>query len=208
MDHLYALRDLGVADPATDPTGEQVVRAALAREIEHATVPDRPARRAWWAWGVRPRWLAGVSLAAAAAAAAVIVLVGAAASPPPAFAVTRHADGSVSLTIHRATSLAQVNHRLAALGIERIARHAITAEQNLSSIPSCSSPIPAGWNGEWVQMAGSASGPGYTINETVPPGTWVLVTCASVNPNDTTPTTTPSPGTTDAGNTGSGTGTG
>ncbi len=30
MDLLYAMRDLGVADPAADSTGEETVRAAAA----------------------------------------------------------------------------------------------------------------------------------------------------------------------------------
>jgi hypothetical protein len=38
MDLLYAMRDLGVADPAADGTGEETVRAALAQEIDKATV--------------------------------------------------------------------------------------------------------------------------------------------------------------------------
>ena len=178
MDHLYAMRDLGVADPATDSNGEEIVRAALAQEIDKAIITPRPAR----ARRTRPRLLAGATLVAAALATAVTLLVGAAASPPPAFAVTRHHDGSVSVTVNRTTSLADVNRKLAAMGIEKIGKQAMTASEDLSSIPNCSS-IPAGWKGEWVQMAGSSSGPGYTIDETVPPGTWVLVMCAADNPN-------------------------
>lgn len=175
MDHLHALRDLGVADPATDSTGEQTVRAALARELEKATIIRRPAR----ARRPRPRLLAGATLAVTASAAAVTLLVGAAASPPPAFAVTRQ-HGSVSLKINRPTSIATINRTLAAMGIEKIATRA-TVGKALVSIPSCSS-IPAGWHGVWVQMAGSRSGPDYTIDETAPRGTWVLLGCASVNP--------------------------
>ena len=36
MDLLYAMRDLGVADPAADATGEEAGRAALARAIDAA----------------------------------------------------------------------------------------------------------------------------------------------------------------------------
>lgn len=191
MDHLYAMRDLGVADPASDSTGEETVRAALAREIEKATIIRRPAR----ARRTRPRLLAGATLTVAASATAVTLLVSTA-SPPPAFAVTRH-DGSVSLKINRATSIVDVNRKLAAMGIEQIGKQAMAKGENLSSIPNCSS-IPPGWHGEWVQMAGSSSGPGYTIDETVPRGTWVLVECAAVNPNYT------GSGNTTTGNTGSG----
>ncbi len=172
MDHLYAMRDLGVADPATDSTGEETVRAALAAEIDKATVARRPGR----ARRTRPRLLAGASLAVAASATVVTLLVSAAASPPPAFAVTRLHDGSVSVKINRRTSIADVNRKLAAMGIEKIGKRTMAAGEDLSSIPSCSS-IPPGWMGEWVQMAGSSSGAGYTIDETVAPGTWVLVYC-------------------------------
>lgn len=199
MDHLYAMRDLGVADPATDSTGEETVRAALAQEIKKATITitRRPAR----ARRTRPRLLAGATLAMAALATALMLLVGAAASPPPAFAVTRHHDGSVSLKINRATSIVDVNRKLAAMGIERIGKQTMTASEDLSSIPTCSS-IPAGWKGEWVQMPGSSSGPGYTIDETVPPGTWVLVMCISANPNYTGTGNTGTTGNTGAGHTG------
>ena len=197
MDHLYALRDLGVADPAPDSTGEETVRAALAQEIENATITRRPARRR----RTRPRLLAGASLAVAASATAVTLLVGAAASPPPAFAVTRHHDGSATLKINRPTSIADVNRKLDAMGIEKISKQAMTAGEDLSSIPSCSS-IPPGWQGEWVQMAGSSSGPGYTIYSTVPAGTWVHVMCADVNPNYTGSGNTATTGNTGSGNTG------
>ena len=62
MELLYAIRDLGVADPATDSTGEETVRAALAREIDKAT--GRPAARR--ARRTRPRLVAGASAAVAA----------------------------------------------------------------------------------------------------------------------------------------------
>ena len=163
MDHLYAMRDLGLADPATDSTGEETTRAALAQEIDKATITRRPAR----ARRTRPRLLAGATLAVAASATAVTLLVSAVASPPPALAVTRHHDGSVTLKINRATSIVDVNHKLAAMGIEKISKQAMAAGEDLSSIPNCSS-IPAGWHGKWVQMAGSSSGPGYTIYESVP----------------------------------------
>jgi hypothetical protein len=173
MGHLCAMRDLGVADPATDSTGEETVRAALAQAIDKATVARRPSR----VRRTRSRLLAGVSVAVAASATVVTLLMSAAASPPPAFAVTRH-DGSVSVKINRRTSLAEVNHKLAAMGIERMGNRSMAASDDFSSIPNCSS-IPPGWKGEWVQMAGSGSGPGYSIVETVAPGTWVLVGCYS-----------------------------
>jgi hypothetical protein len=202
MELLYAIRDLGVVDPAADTTGAETVRAALDREIDHATVAGRPGR----ARRTRSRLLAGASVAVAASAAAVTLLVSAAASPPPAFAVTRH-DGSVSVKINRRTSLAEVNRKLAAMGIERIGRRAVAAGEALSSIPNCSS-IPPGWKGEWVQMAGSSSGPGYSISESVAPGTWVLVMCdyghLPANIGSGNPGNTGNTGSGDTGNTGTG----
>ena len=192
MDLLYAMRDVGVADPTADSTGEETVRAALAQEIDKATVARRPggARRP------RPRLLAGATAAVAVSAVAVALLVGASASPPEAFAVTRH-EGSVSVKINRRTSLADVNRKLAAMGIERIGKRTMAAAEDWSSIPSCSS-IPPGWKGEWVQMAGSSSGPGYSISESVPPGTWALIMCTAGNPpNNAT-------GNQSSGNTGAG----
>ncbi len=181
MDLLYAVRDLGVADPATDRAGEENVRAALAQEIDKATVARRRPGRAR---RTRPRLLAGASVAVAASATAVTLLLSAAASPPPAFAVTRHHDGSVSVKINRPTSIADVNRRLVAMGIERIGKRAMAAGEDLSSIPSCSS-IPPGWKGEWVQAAGSRSGLGYSISESVAPGTWLLIRCTADNPGNT-----------------------
>jgi hypothetical protein len=196
MDLLYAMRDLGVADPAADSTGEQTVRAALAREIDTAPAARQPSR----ARRTRPGLLAGATGLVAASATAVTLLVTAAAAPPPAFAVTRHHDGSVSVKVNRPTSIATVNHMLAAMGIERISTRAMAAGENLSSIPSCSS-IPAGWKGEWVQMAGSSSGPGYSISESVAPGTWVLIMCTATNPHSTGSGASGNPG---SGNTGAG----
>jgi hypothetical protein len=34
-------------------------------------------------------------------------------------------------------------------------------------------------------MAGSSSGPGYSISESVAPGTWVLIMCTAGNPSYT-----------------------
>jgi hypothetical protein len=114
----------------------------------------------------------------------------------------------VSVKINRKTSLAGVNRKLAAMGIERMSKRSMDASDSLSSIPNCSS-IPPGWKGEWVQMAGSSSGPGYVIIETVAPGTWVLVDCYSgdrayLGQGTTGQTRSYSGNSANAGNTGSG----
>jgi hypothetical protein len=191
MDLLYAIRDLGVADPAADRSGEQTVGAALAQEIDKATV----ARRRGGARRRRPRVLAGATAAVAASATAVTLLLSAAASPPPAFAVTRHHDGSVSVKVNRTTSLADVNRKLAAMGIEKIDKQTVAVGNALASIPLCSS-IPPGWKGAWVQVPTANEMPGTTVYHSLPPGSWFHVFCAADNPaND---------GSGNAGNTGSG----
>lgn len=143
----------------------------------------------------------------AAIVTAAVLAVGVTTNTPPAFAVTRLPNGSVSLKIHRTTSLADVNRKLAGMGIEKIGtaewtgKRARTADAKSASIPNCSS-VPPGWKGQWEQMAGSGSGPGYSISESVAPGTWVLVYCAIGNPPGTGTTTSGVTGTT--GNTGAG----
>ncbi|MBV9944353.1 MAG: hypothetical protein JO262_19645 [Solirubrobacterales bacterium] len=64
----------------------------------------------------RPRLLAGSSVALAAAVAAVALLLSAASSPP-AFAVSRNADGTVTVTLQQFAAIHGANAKLAALGI-------------------------------------------------------------------------------------------
>ncbi|HEY1776071.1 MAG TPA: hypothetical protein VGG41_07920 [Solirubrobacteraceae bacterium] len=76
MDLLFAVRDLGVGDPAIDSTREQSGREALAREIDQATAGPRPgclrrSRR-------RARVAVPALAVAVAAGAAVVVATGAA----------------------------------------------------------------------------------------------------------------------------------
>ncbi len=66
----------------------------------------------------RLAWSAGASATAAAAAALAIVLFGASPSAAPAYALARHPDGSVTITVHNIRAAARpLNARLAALGI-------------------------------------------------------------------------------------------
>jgi hypothetical protein len=154
------------------PHLEAIGRQLTAAAHDLASQPRRSRRPS--------RLVAASTTALAAIATAGVLTVGATTATPPAFAVTRLHDGSVSVKINRRASIADVNRKLAAMGIERIGRGA-TAGADMSSIPSCSS-IPPGWKGEWVQMTGSVSGPGYSVSSTVAPGTWVLVQCDAVNP--------------------------
>jgi hypothetical protein len=168
---------------------------AIGRQLTTAAhdLASRPRRSR------RPLRLVAASTTALAAIATVAVLVvGATTDAPPAFAVTRLHDGSVSVKINRRASLANVNRKLAAMGIEKIGTGATATGADMSSIPSCSA-IPAGWKGEWVQMTGSISGPGYSISSTVAPGTWVLVQCDAVSPGYAGSGTTGTTGNTGAG---------
>ncbi len=177
------------------PHLERIGRQLTAAAHDLPRAPRRSRRRA-------SRLAALSTTGLAAIAAAAVLAVGATTSTPPAFAVTRLHDGSVSLKVNRTSSIAAVNRKLAAMGIERIGKRA-TAAGDLSSIPSCSS-IPPGWKGGWVQMAGSISAPGYSISDNVAPGTWVLVQCAAVNPGDAGSSKTGTTGSGITGNTGSG----
>jgi hypothetical protein len=170
------------------PHLEHIGRQLTAAAHDLSPAPRRSRRRVF-------RLAAASTTGLAAIATAVVLVVGASTGTPPAFAVTRLHDGSVSVKINRRTSIAEVNRKLAAMGIERIGKRAMAAGEDLSSIPSCSS-IPPGWKGEWVQMAGSSSGPGYSISESVAPGSWILIMCTAAAPGHT--------GSGNAGNTGTG----
>src|ERR1700733_15649999 len=65
---------------------------------------------------VRVPVIAGTGLGVAGASAAAVIVLGAAGSTP-AYAVTRHPDGSVSVTIRRIDGIQGANQRLAQLGI-------------------------------------------------------------------------------------------
>jgi hypothetical protein len=64
----------------------------------------------------RPRLLAGTTVGLAAMASAAALLFGASTSPP-AFAVTRNADGTVTVTLMRPSGIAGANKKLAAMGV-------------------------------------------------------------------------------------------
>jgi hypothetical protein len=182
------------------PHLERIGRQLTAAADDLSRAPRRSRGRAI---GV----LAASTTGLAAIATAAVLALGATTNTPPAFAVTRFPHGSVSLKINRETSLADVNRKLAAMGIEKLGKAewagkgARTADDKSASIPNCSS-VPPGWKGQWEQMAGSSSGPGYSISESVAPGTWVLVYCSIGSPPGTGTATSGTTGNT--GNTGAG----
>jgi hypothetical protein len=126
---------------------EAIGRQLTAAARDLAPPPRRSRRRAL-------RLVAVSTTGLAAIATAAVLVVGATTGTSPAFAVTRLHDGSVSVKINRTSSIADVNRKLAAMGIHEIDKAGSDA---LSSIPSCLS-IPPGWKGEWVQISGTPTG--------------------------------------------------
>jgi len=64
----------------------------------------------------RPQLLAGTTAGLAAMATAAALLFGASTSPP-AFAVTRNADGTVTINLRHSSGIAAANKELAAMGV-------------------------------------------------------------------------------------------
>jgi len=90
---------------------------ALRVQIHNTPFPEAPQQQVRHRWR-RPRVLAGVvaGLAGAALAAAVVISV-AATSASPAYAVTRHSDGAVTITLTEEKDRTALNHKLAAESI-------------------------------------------------------------------------------------------
>jgi hypothetical protein len=93
-----------------DRLWRELVRKHGADLAQMDSPTAKPARRA------RPRLLAGTSVALAVAGT-VVALVLSAASSPPAFAVSRNADGTYTVTLQKLAAIHQANATLAALGI-------------------------------------------------------------------------------------------
>ena len=93
-----------------DRLWRELVRRHGADLAEITSPAARRARRA------RPRLLAGTTAALAGVATAAALLLSAASSPP-AFAVSRNADGSITVSLHQIAAIHAANARLAALGI-------------------------------------------------------------------------------------------
>ena len=178
--------------PHLEAIGRQLTTAAH----DLASSPRRSRRRPL-------RLVAASTMALAAIATAAVLAVGASTGTPPAFAVTRGHDGSVSVKISRRTSLADVNRKLAAMGVQTIGTRAIGIGDDLASIPRCGA-IPPGWKGAWIQITAPTVGTTVWAGS-LPPGSWLHVFCAAVNPGvigTGTPGTTGNTGNT--GNTGGG----
>jgi hypothetical protein len=67
----------------------------------------------------RPLVVGGSLTALAAISAAAVLAINAVTSAPPAYALTKHADGSITVTIHQlATAVRALNARFARMGID------------------------------------------------------------------------------------------
>jgi hypothetical protein len=107
------------ADPlaSTGLASETDTEAALRRVRAAAPRTSRPERRRWARRGL----LAGSGGAVAAAVAAIVVLLGTT-TAQPALAVSRNADGTVTLRVSRQSGIAladitRANRKLAAMGV-------------------------------------------------------------------------------------------
>jgi hypothetical protein len=90
-----------------------------------------------------PRLVAGTSLGLAGVGAAVALVLGASATSP-AFAVTRNSDGTVTISISRASGIAGANSRLRQLGIRaQVMQHAPAGFRCTSTVAQPGQGAPA-----------------------------------------------------------------
>jgi uncharacterized membrane protein YgcG len=149
-----------------DRLWRELVRKHGADLAQTTRPAAKPARRP------RPRLLAGTSVALAVAVATV-ALVLSAASSPPAFAVSRNADGTYTVTIQKLAAIHGANARLAALGI-RARLVVVTQGCTVKALP------PAAVHA--MRLAQSAAGkeaPQAVIARLdprkIPPGNWQVI---------------------------------
>src|ERR1700761_6237054 len=130
----------------------------LMREHGAALAAPAPKRRLV----TRPLLLTtGVAGAAAAAVAGVLVTGGG----TPAYAVTSHADGTVSLAVYQQSGIAGANTRLRTLGDEQVV--VVPVKAGCPSIDSLATPATSGRPGGYIafhlQTTTSVNGAG-TVN--------------------------------------------
>jgi hypothetical protein len=103
-------------------TTEPAFYAAMREQILATPMPARARSLAWFP---RPRSrpvrfgaLSGAAAALAAAIAALVLTLGATTNAPPAYAVVRHADGSLTITLNDLTTgIPALNAKFRQLGI-------------------------------------------------------------------------------------------
>jgi hypothetical protein len=95
-------------------TTESAFYSAMREQILATPLPARTRRLREPRIGV----LSGATIALAATIAAIVLALGATASTPPAYAVVKHADGSVTITLRDlAIGIPALNNRFRQLGI-------------------------------------------------------------------------------------------
>lgn len=139
----------------------------------------------------RPRVLAGGTLGLAGVGAALVLALGAGgAAAPPAFAITRHDDGSLAVSLNSHNGLIGVNRRLAAMGAGEHINFQMARGPAASSGPVDCVPTPEG-----ATVPGPAItvtvGPGDTNTETIGSGntgagTWHVASCSRSSGADPT----------------------
>jgi hypothetical protein len=157
-------------DPDLERLGD-ALRASTAVDLAREEPTARPtsagrARRK----RLRPRILAGSTLALAGVGAALVLALGGTAATAPAFAITRASDGSVLVQLNYQTdqNLPQVNEKLAAMGThEQIGIAMATGPASVSGAVMCtpaastSGPtvkVLVGTNGTEVISQGESAG--------------------------------------------------
>lgn len=121
---------------------------AIIREIGPAGErgdPQAPRQRGLrsrlWFRG-RPRVVAGTTVCVAALATSLTLVFGATVSAP-AFAVTRNANGTITVRLTRLAGIAGANHRLATMGIRAEIVRAISAAAKLRTAARTGKMPPA-----------------------------------------------------------------
>ena len=149
-----------------DRLWREIVRRHGADLAQVTRPAAKPARRA------RPRLLAGTSVALAVAGA-IVALVLSAASSPPAFAVSRNADGSYTVSLQKIAAIHGANARLAALGI-RARLVVVTQDCTVKTLP----PMEVRAMALARSMAGKAAARAATARldpAKIPPGAWQVI---------------------------------
>jgi hypothetical protein len=121
------LRDL-LADGLGSATGARGRR--VARGPRGVRGPRACARLS------RPRLLAGMTAGVVAVGAAIALLLGTTATSP-AFAVTRNADGTVTIKLVRVSGIAGANHKLATMGVRARIVAAMLESRSLAAMQPC-----------------------------------------------------------------------
>ena len=123
----------------------------------------------------RPRVLAGSTLALAGAGALTLALT--ATGSTPAFAVAKHSDGSVLVTINQTEALPQANQKLAAMGIhEQVTIYMASGPAPVSGPVACT-PAP-GVSGPPVKVLAGTNGTLVIGSGNTGVGTWHLGACS------------------------------